>query len=153
MLEGCLPSVSVALSRILSKVWRHEVDAVVAGSAVLPGKWRPVPNDTTHCSGASGHNCFASCIASAVGLFTKIPPSCKQHIYYYSSCIIFVYMNRFKSSLCSEMMLTSAAKGWQAFVLKVKERTLDLAFPCQCIHFNFCIRNNFHSRHTVKPTR
>lgn len=54
------------------------------------------------------------------------------------------------------MMLTSTAKGWQAFVLKVKERTLDLAFPCQCIRFNFSIhatRSNLQDRECTDKAR
>lgn len=35
----------------------------------------PVPKDTTACIELFGHKSFASCKATAVGLFTMIPPS------------------------------------------------------------------------------
>jgi hypothetical protein len=68
-----LPSVSVALSSILKNFVFQ--DELLTSSPFITGFVRPVPNETTHWIGKPGHNCLASWIATAVGLFTKRPPS------------------------------------------------------------------------------
>jgi hypothetical protein len=68
-----LPSVSVALSSILKNFVFQ--DELLTSSPFITGFVRPVPNETTHWIGKPGHNCLASCSATAVGLFTKRPPS------------------------------------------------------------------------------
>lgn len=73
LLNSNLPSVSVALSSILKNFVFQ--DELLTSSLHTAGFVRPVPNETTHWIGQPGHNCFASWTATAVGLFTKRPPS------------------------------------------------------------------------------
>ena len=74
-----IPSVSVALSKILVKICFHDEepfdDSIVSSMVVIRGSYLPVPIETTHIIDSSGHNVFASCNAIAAGLFTTNPPS------------------------------------------------------------------------------
>lgn len=69
------PSVSVALLITLFSLVFRLVEVV----PVLPRlSMRPVPSDTTHSRGVSGHKHLHSWTASAVGLLISRPPSCAQ---------------------------------------------------------------------------
>lgn len=76
------PSVSVALSIIAKNFFFQEellicleLNPTVVSNGF--GAVLPVPNEITHCISLLGQSSFASWIARAVGLLTKIPPSCK----------------------------------------------------------------------------
>lgn len=78
-----LPSVSVALSIIFINLFFQDellMEEFWGSKSDGWGILLPVPKDNTHCIGLFGHKSFASCKATAVGLFTIIPPSFKNSV-------------------------------------------------------------------------
>ena len=69
------PSVSVALATIFKSFSRRLLNSTALGPD-LP-LYFPVPMETMHWNGSSGHKSLASWIAIEQGLFVRRPPSCE----------------------------------------------------------------------------